>query len=99
MNRMTSASPRFIAQFRPEDPQIVNTEVPEISCAICLQQLELGEHYSQWPCTAQHTFHYECILCTLRKQNQCPLCRHPVEVAHLFPIDCFQNLVIKNEFI
>ncbi len=86
-NRITSASARFIAQFRLEGAQIVNIHLPETTCTICLEKLQPGESYSQWPCPAQHAFHYDCMLNVLRRQNQCPLCRHAVDAANLPPID------------
>ncbi|CAF1208720.1 unnamed protein product, partial [Rotaria sordida] len=86
-NRVPSASPRFIANFRLEDPKIVNSQLCETNCSICLETLQPDEHYSQWPCPAQHVFHYNCMLNVLRRQNSCPLCRHLVEAAPLPSLD------------
>jgi hypothetical protein len=65
----------------------VNTQVSKTICTICLETFKRGESYSQWPCPAHHVFHYDCMLNVLRRQNQCPLCRHTVEAANLLPID------------
>jgi hypothetical protein len=50
---------------------------------LCLENFELGETYSPWPCTGNHFFHFNCMLEALRSRNTCPLCRHPVEAAYL----------------
>jgi hypothetical protein len=95
-NRTTSASPRFIAQFRLEGAQTVNSQLCETTCTICLETLKLNEHYSQWPCTAQHTFHYTCMLNVLRRQNVCPLCRDAVEAADLQPTDTVFQIFLST---
>ncbi|CAF4649682.1 unnamed protein product, partial [Rotaria sp. Silwood2] len=93
-NREVSASPRFIARFRLEGGQIVNNQQFETICVICQDALQLGDHYSQWPCLAQHTFHYNCMLNALRRQNRCPLCRDAVEAGNLPPIEvAFRSLL------
>ena len=82
-HRVASASPRFIAQFRLAEPQIVNIDLLDKICSICRDDFEIGEHFAQWPCEGRHTFHFECMLGVLRALNTCPLCRHPVEAANL----------------
>ncbi|CAF1339181.1 unnamed protein product [Rotaria sp. Silwood1] len=82
-HRIVSASPRFIAQFRLEDHQLVNINQPNIECSLCYEEFRTGQHFAQWPCEAKHTFHFDCMLSALRARNTCPLCRHPVEAAHL----------------
>jgi hypothetical protein len=47
LNPLSSVSFHVIAQFRLEGAQIVNTQLPEITCAICLETLQLGDFYSQ----------------------------------------------------
>ena len=74
-----AASAEFIAQFRFEGPDLFSSQFPETVCSICLETMQPGDHYSRWPCPAQHTFHHECMLKALRRQHQCPLCRHAVE--------------------
>ncbi len=96
-NRITSASPRFIAQFRLEGPRTLHTQLPETKCVICLEPFLIGDNCSQWPCAAQHIFHYTCMLQVLRRQNQCPLCRHTVEAANLPSIDDMFNLVLLQD--
>jgi hypothetical protein len=82
---ITSASPRFIAQFRLADQSIVTSShnLLDTTCTICLENFQLNEYFAQWPCAAQHTFHFDCMLNVLRAGNTCPLCRYPVEPANL----------------
>ncbi|CAF3112485.1 unnamed protein product [Rotaria sp. Silwood2] len=82
-HRIASASPRFIAQFRLEDRQLVNSDQPNIECSLCYEEFRIGQHFAQWPCKAKHSFHFDCMLSALRARNTCPLCRHPVEAAYL----------------
>lgn len=79
-----SASPRFIAQFRLADRQTVTFDLLNERCSICLENFQLNQYYTQWPCSAKHTFHFDCMLDVLRTGNKCPLCRHPVESSDLF---------------
>ena len=96
-NRVTSASPRFIAEFRLEGPKTLNTQIPETKCVICYEQFLIGDQYSTWPCAAQHMFHYQCMLEVLRKQNHCPLCRHAVEAAQLpSTYDIYNRFFVRN---
>ncbi len=83
LQRITSASPRFIAQFRLSDRQIVTDDLLDTICGICLENFQLDQYFAQWPCTAKHTFHFECMLEVLRAGNKCPLCRYPVGAADL----------------
>jgi hypothetical protein len=85
--RIASASPRFIAQFRLADRLIVSHDLLDTTCSICLENFKLNEYFAQWPCTAQHAFHFDCMLYVLRAGNTCPLCRHPVEAADLPSIE------------
>jgi hypothetical protein len=74
----------------------MNIQLSDTNCSVCLEALQLGEYYSHWPCSARHVFHYDCMLNVLRRQNQCPLCRHPVEAANLLPMDfAFRNLLTR----
>lgn len=79
-----SASPRFIAEFRLADRQIVSSNLIGEICSICLDDFQQNQYFAQWPCTAKHTFHFECMLDVLRAGNTCPLCRFPVEASGLF---------------
>lgn len=101
--RIISASPRFIAEFRLADRQIVTADLLHETCSICVDSFQLNQYYAQWPCLARHTFHFDCMLETLRAGNACPLCRYPVEAADLLntetaPRLCFGRMVL-NIFI
>ena len=49
-----------------------------ISCPICLENLEIGEHIRLMPCTARHIFHQDCIDRWLMIHPTCPYCSHPI---------------------
>ncbi|KAL6223901.1 hypothetical protein ACLB2K_002758 [Fragaria x ananassa] len=46
------------------------------TCAICLDDFEVGRHTSRLPCL--HVFHGPCILKWLKIDLHCPLCRYSV---------------------
>uniref|UniRef100_A0A914YRZ0 RING-type domain-containing protein n=1 Tax=Panagrolaimus superbus TaxID=310955 RepID=A0A914YRZ0_9BILA len=81
-------SARLIATFRlhyTRNPKIVDETMQRMTaengeiCAICLYKFDLNERYEIWPgtSTAQHLFHYDCILEQFRTDFKCPLCREP----------------------
>ncbi len=94
--RITSASPRFIAAFRLANRQMVTFELLDKTCSICLDDFQLNQYYTQWPCTAKHTFHFDCMLDVLRAGNTCPLCRFPVEAGDLPNAEAFVRLFLRR---
>lgn len=96
LQRTASASPRFIASFRFHGPTIVNNDMLCENCAICLEDYRLNRQFAQWPCTAQHTFHFNCMLKVLRTGHTCPLCRYPVEAADLPDIQYIFQLMAQR---
>ncbi|CAF1182412.1 unnamed protein product [Rotaria sordida] len=84
------ASPKFIAYFRIRETNNNNKICSimaqnNIKCIICLEEFQLNDSYSKWPCTSKtpHIFHYDCMLNTLRMKNTCPICRYPVEAGQI----------------
>lgn len=45
-------------------------------CSICLEKYKLSDRMLFLECN--HFFHEHCILPWFRKQNFCPICRHPI---------------------
>ena len=81
------ASAKFIARFRIKQqtrPDLVDSTMIEqqLNCTICLSDFQIDDPYEQWPCPSPvpHLFHSDCMLNILRRQNTCPICRHPVEI-------------------
>ncbi|CAF1425063.1 unnamed protein product, partial [Adineta steineri] len=91
--QVTSASPRFIAQFRLSNRLLVDDALLDTTCTICLENFQLNESYAEWPCPGRHVFHFNCMLKVLRERNTCPLCRSPVEAAALPNRDLFFRLI------
>ena len=91
---VTAASPSFIAQFRLAHRQTVTPDLLNEKCTICLDDFQLNQYYAQWSCSAKHTFHFDCMLDTLRVGNTCPLCRFPVEATNLF----IRNVLFQQFF-
>ena len=53
----------------------------EMTCGICLEQLQLGEDVIELPCQDKHYFHIKKENCEgiypwLKTNNTCPMCRH-----------------------
>ncbi|UJR06770.1 hypothetical protein I4U23_011057 [Adineta vaga] len=94
--RITSASPEFIAQFRLTGPQIATKEMLLENCSICLENFQSNRFYRQWPCPGRHQFHFDCMLDALRTANTCPLCRHPVEPANLFRVGTIISRLLQR---
>jgi hypothetical protein len=53
-----------------------NDESPLGTCAICLEDFEVGASCSKLPC--DHHFHPECVQHWLLLHNSCPTCRKPL---------------------
>ncbi|CAF0793165.1 unnamed protein product [Adineta steineri] len=86
-NRQTFTTPataEFIAEFRLQHEhniQVVNMDMmnEQNTCAICLEDLTIGEVYARWPCSGAHLFHYDCMQEVLRTSNTCPICREKIK--------------------
>eukprot|EP00696_Hemimastix_kukwesjijk_P007557 gnl/Hemi2/1955_TR699_c0_g1_i1.p1 gnl/Hemi2/1955_TR699_c0_g1~~gnl/Hemi2/1955_TR699_c0_g1_i1.p1 ORF type:complete len:485 (+),score=89.42 gnl/Hemi2/1955_TR699_c0_g1_i1:114-1568(+) len=50
------------------------------TCVVCMSDLKLGEKVRVLPC--KHFYHVECIDEWLRRNKTCPVCKHPIDVAH-----------------
>mmetsp|Transcript_5046 Transcript_5046/g.16460 ORF Transcript_5046/g.16460 Transcript_5046/m.16460 type:complete len:324 (+) Transcript_5046:279-1250(+) len=44
-------------------------------CAVCREELKLGEEVQQMPCNKTHVFHPDCLKPWLDAHNSCPVCR------------------------
>ncbi|TVU47591.1 hypothetical protein EJB05_07197 [Eragrostis curvula] len=48
----------------------------ELTCSVCLEQVDVGDLLRSLPCL--HQFHVNCIDPWLRQQGTCPVCKHQV---------------------
>jgi len=54
---------------------------PEIGCAVCLGEFEIGQSLRRLPCS--HKFHQGCIDKWLVRRKVCPLCLQDIELEPL----------------
>ncbi|XP_008803095.2 E3 ubiquitin-protein ligase SDIR1-like [Phoenix dactylifera] len=54
----------------------LKTSEDELTCTVCLEQVNAGELIRSLPCL--HQFHANCIDPWLRQQGTCPVCKHRV---------------------
>eukprot|EP00047_Mylnosiga_fluctuans_P012335 m.25457 g.25457 ORF g.25457 m.25457 type:complete len:338 (+) comp4165_c0_seq1:3-1016(+) len=57
----------------------LGTRAIDLSCAICLEDLDVTARVIVFPCDGQHVYHSVCLLSWLDDQDSCPVCRRPVE--------------------
>lgn len=81
-NCITPASTRFIAEFRLNGPILATNDTLNDECPICKEKFQTSTGLAQWPCPKKHTFHFDCMLNTLRTGHMCPICRFPVEISN-----------------
>lgn len=86
LDQTVPASLHFIAKFRLQqdrNPPRIDSELIEQQpmCIVCQKDFEINDEYGQWPCPSiiPHILHSDCMLNLLRRNNTCPICRHPVE--------------------
>jgi len=53
------------------------SEPSSANCAVCLENIEIGEWYKKLP-TCEHCFHAECIDQWLSTRATCPICREEI---------------------
>ncbi|PRQ35851.1 putative transcription factor C2H2 family [Rosa chinensis] len=49
------------------------------TCVICMDDFNVGRDASRLPCL--HIFHRNCIVDWLRRNHNCPICRHSMPPA------------------
>ncbi|KAL0908360.1 hypothetical protein M5K25_022850 [Dendrobium thyrsiflorum] len=58
---------------------LVMAEKENEPCAICLQEMRVGEEVACTPCV--HRFHHTCISRWFEKSSLCPLCRFKIDLS------------------
>lgn len=51
----------------------------DTQCAVCREDLEVGDEVQIMPCNNSHVFHPPCLAPWLQMHNSCPVCRHELE--------------------
>ncbi|KAG9160781.1 hypothetical protein Leryth_008624 [Lithospermum erythrorhizon] len=70
------ASPSVSAEKKQDPPNVTLAEKgsdDELTCSVCLEQVNVGELIRSLPCL--HQFHANCIDPWLRQQGTCPVCK------------------------
>ncbi|XP_059303770.1 uncharacterized protein LOC132055799 isoform X2 [Lycium ferocissimum] len=68
------ASKTVVRDLPTVDVSKEDLEKNDATCAICKDEMNLGEKARQLPCA--HRYHGDCILPWLGIRNTCPVCRH-----------------------
>lgn len=48
---------------------------PATECAVCREDLQVGEEVQIMPCNSNHVYHPDCLAPWLKGHNSCPVCR------------------------
>ncbi|XP_047154336.1 RING-H2 finger protein ATL63-like [Vigna umbellata] len=75
-------------KYKREEVAKEKEELEDFECPVCLSVYEEGEEVRKLP-QCKHYFHVLCIDMWLYSHFDCPICRTPVVVGHLSPIDAF----------
>ncbi|KAJ8458790.1 hypothetical protein OPV22_031716 [Ensete ventricosum] len=79
LQQASSSSISATEQKRQEATKLdgnLKTPEDELTCSVCLEQVNVGELVRSLPCL--HQFHANCIDPWLRQQGTCPVCKHRV---------------------
>ncbi|CAD5166627.1 unnamed protein product [Musa acuminata subsp. malaccensis] len=79
LQHASSSSISATEQKRQEGTKLdgnLKTPEDELTCSVCLEQVNVGELVRSLPCL--HQFHANCIDPWLRQQGTCPVCKHRV---------------------
>lgn len=70
----------------------------QITCAICLNDLENNNLISTLPCNSKHCYHTECLQLWFEKNTSCPICRYDFskEINDLLGINDEENDEIND---
>ncbi|XP_059630321.1 uncharacterized protein LOC132273376 [Cornus florida] len=52
------------------------TTTDTTNCVVCLDEISVGNEFTRLLCS--HSFHYQCIVKWLAKNNNCPICRFEI---------------------
>ncbi|WVZ19527.1 hypothetical protein V8G54_006849 [Vigna mungo] len=75
-------------KYKREEVAKEKEELEDFECPVCLSVYEEGEEVRKLP-QCKHYFHVLCIDMWLYSHFDCPICRTPVLVGHLSPVDAF----------
>jgi hypothetical protein len=65
-------------ELTKERQHFLNHSFDELSCGVCLEDLQVGEKILQVPC--HHCFHADCLKPWITEHNTCPTCRFELPV-------------------
>lgn len=55
--------------------EVLATLSADTQCAVCREELQLGNTVQVMPCSSMHVFHPQCLKPWLDQHNSCPVCR------------------------
>lgn len=69
-------------------------EMGEMECAICMEELNVGERVRYLPC--MHLFHLDCVDDWLARNFSCPSCLEPVDSTMLSSLTAHNSLKLSE---
>ena len=64
-----------------EKPILYQCKEGNIKCSICFETIEKDNIVQSLPCS--HCFHHECINNWVQMKEECPICRHKIEIINI----------------
>ena len=77
----SNIQPRKNENIRLLKEPICNSTKTDTACSICFEDIKKTELIQLLNCT--HFFHHNCLSNWVKIKNECPICRHKIEIINI----------------